>query len=294
MKTQFIKPVLIISFIVLGIFYGCKKNGDFDPGSHVDPPDTLEFVTVEGGTFTMGCTFEQENDCEERELPAHKVTVSGFLMSKFEITTKQYCEFLNAINCPPSGIVDGKIYVYYEADFGAMIKYEGGKFVPLDGFGYTPIVSVSWYGADAFAKWAGGRLPTEAEWEFAARGGIKAKNTKYSGSNNWNEVAWVYENSKSKAYAYRVGLKAPNELGLYDMSGNVWEWCNDWFDGEYYSDSPSVDPPGYDPQPNETHVKVCRGECYFHPENRARVSYRGNYYPYDIYSWLGFRIVKDM
>ena len=297
MKIQFFKSALFILLTISATFSGCKKDGDFEPGSHViDPPDTLEFVTVEGGTFTMGCTFEQGNDCEEPELPAHAVTVNSFLMSKFETTTQQYCEFLNAINCPPSGIVDGKKYIVYENgqdDLWAMVNYVGGKFVPKDGWEYIPIMSISWYGADAFAKWAGGRLPTEAEWEFAARGGNLAKNTKYSGSNSWNEVAWVFENT-NRVHPYRVGLKDSNELGIYDMSGNVWEWCNDWYDSDYYSESPSNNPQGYDPLPQEIHVKVIRGGSWFDTENDARVSQRDNCYPENVYDWVGFRIIKDL
>ncbi len=296
MKTQFLKPALIALLLVTGTFFGCKKNGDFDPGDHViPPPDSLEFVQVDGGSFTMGCTFEQGNDCFEPELPAHKVTVNGFFMSKFETTTKQYCEFLNAINCPPSGIVDGKRYVIYDGDFFAKIQYAAGKFIPLEGWEYTPITDVTWHGADAFAKWAGGRLPTEAEWEFAARGGNLAKNTKYSGSNNCEEVGWVQESKPQPLDVRRVGLLKPNELGLYDMSGNVWEWCNDWYDGDYYSQSPGSNPQGYDPQPGDIHVKVIRGGSELDGEAYARVSCRGNRDPEDdFFSTTGFRIVKDL
>ena len=127
------------------------------------------------------------------------------------------------------------------------------------------------------------RLPTEAEWEYAARGGNKSKGYKYSGSNTLDNVAWYTNNSSSKTHP--VGQKQPNELGLYDMSGNVWEWCQDWYGS--YSSSSQTNPTG----PSSGSYRVLRGGSWYHFARICRVSYRLNSDPDDRYNLNGFRLV---
>ncbi len=131
------------------------------------------------------------------------------------------------------------------------------------------------------------RLPTEAEWEFAARGGNKSRNYKYSGSNKLDDVAWYYINSHSQIRP--VGLKAPNELGIYDMSGNVWEFCSDYYDGNYYRYAPSNDPKG----PMNGQGKVIRGGSYDTSYDGCTVDYRSFINVNQKFDDLGFRIVSE-
>ena len=292
-KVIFQNPVIILLLITFFALQACNKSGDL-PNSHDlpedQPFDTIHFVYIEGGTFTMGCTQEQGNECYTDEVPAHEVTLNNYWIGKYEITNAQYCYFLNDIECPQSGIVNGKKYFAYSNDVWALIKFTGGKFIPLQGHGDEPVRAVTWVGADAFATWAGGRLPTEAEWEYAARGGKNSNHYIYSGSDLLVEVGWFYDNASSQGHAYplAIGLKNPNELGLYDMSGNVWEWCNDWYDSEYYKASPNINPQG----PLEGTVKVLRGGAWDMVAGEARVSARDGALLYDV-NEEGFRIVKD-
>ena len=129
------------------------------------------------------------------------------------------------------------------------------------------------------------RMPTEAEWEYAARGGKKSKGYTYSGSDTVGDVAWYSDNSSSKTHA--VKTKAANELGIYDMSGNVREWCSDWYDGSYYSSSPQIDPTG---PTTDTGYRVYRGGSWGSNASRCRCDIRNCYSPSYRYSGLGFRL----
>ena len=159
-------------------------------------------VYVEGGTFMMGATSEQGSDAYDREKPAHQVTLSSFSIGKYEVTQEEW-----------------------EAVMGSNPSYFKGKKLPVE--------KVSWDNCQKFIrklnKLTGKqfRLPTEAEWEYASRGGSMSRGYKYAGGNDLGSVAWYDGNSDNKTH--EVGKKQPNELGLYDMSGNVWEWCQDWY-----------------------------------------------------------------
>ncbi len=212
-----------------------------------------EMIYVEGGTFTMGCTAEQGNDCYDDEKPAHKVTVSSFSMGKYPITVAQYR--------------------YYCKETGTKMPS-----APIWGWQEDhPIVGVSWNDCQSYVKWLSKvtgrsfRLPTEAEWEFAARGGVNSKGYKYAGSNDIGSVACYWENSREKTH--KVGEKQGNELGLYDMSGNVWEWCSDRYGSDYYKNSPQNNPNG----PSSGSRRVLRGGSWSNGAIHCRVAPR-NYY----------------
>ena len=198
-------------------------------------------VFVEGGSFTMGCTPEQGNEGIFSSKPAHKVTLSSFLIGRYEVTQEEWQAVMGS---NPS-------------------TYLGIK---------CPVQNVSWKDCQMFIRKLNEitgkqfRLPTEAEWEYAARGGNRSLGYKYSGSNYLDQVAWYIENSGKKIHD--VGQKSPNELGLYDMSGNIWEWCLDWY-GAYPSYS-QTDPTG----PSSGPKRVCRGGDMSSDDLECRVSYR--------------------
>ncbi len=220
-------------------------------------------VLVEGGTFTMGATSEQGSDAESDEKPTHRVTLSDYHIGKYEVTQEQW-----------------------QAVMGSNPSYFKGS--------RKPVETVSWNDCQEFIKKLNSltglnfSLPTEAQWEFAARGGNKSRGYKYSGSNNIESVA--YHNSQYLDGPIKVGSKQPNELGLYDMSGNVWEWCQDWYGISYYSSSPSTNPKG----PSTGRFRVYRGGCWSYAESLCRVSARFNNVPELIDFDLGLRLVLNI
>lgn len=233
----------------------------------------IEWVEVTGGTFDMGCTNDQGNYCQNAAKPVHQVTLSDFRISRKEITNSQYAKFLNVNQVASNGfyndITFGQVKYIDISSPNCMIYFDNatGFFKVENGLGNFPVIEVSWYGANAYASWKCGRLPTEAEWEHAARGGSLSQNFKYSGSNSINDVSWYVSNSNTagqsnfnSVHTHSVGGKTSNELGIYDMSGNVMEWCSDWY-GSYASNS-QVDPTGPTTSSKENH-KVLRGGNWF-------------------------------
>jgi formylglycine-generating enzyme required for sulfatase activity len=245
-------------------------------------------VHVEGGTFMMG-NKTGNND----ELPVHKVTVTSFYIGKFEVSYNDFKAFVEATGyvtdaelpdtartkhgLPPRGRYNG-----------SWKAYANGQPVPL-GDSVKPVSNVSWNDAVAYLNWlskATGkkfRLPTEAEWEFAGRGGTHSKGYNYAGGNNLGDVSWHTENAEGKSHT--IGKKMPNELDLYDMSGNIAEWCSDWYTETYYKTSPELDPPG----PERGSHKVVRGGSWSREAKRMRISYRNMEFPYNSSPGIGFR-----
>ena len=209
---------------------------------------------VKGGTFTMGATSEQGSDAEDVEKPAHSVTVSDFWIGETEVTQALWQAVMGR---NPS-------------------RFQGSN---------RPVEKVSWNDCQTFVNKLNSllsgqlpagrkfRLPTEAEWEYAARGGNRSGYYKYSGSNNLGSVAWYYDNSGNTT-THDVKTKNSNELGIYDMSGNVGEWCQDWYDSSYYGNSPRTNPTG----PSLGSLSVVRGGSWGHSARYCRVSYRGCYH----------------
>lgn len=175
-------------------------------------------VYVEGGTFMMGSN-EGEND----EKPVHEVTVNSFYIGKYEVTVEEFDKFIKATGYKTDAEKSGFSWRWNGRDWeqknGVNWRYGVEGEVRGKSEKRHPVIYVSWNDAIAYAKWKGGRLPTEAEWKYAAFGGNKSEGYKYAGSNNIDEVAWYGNNSGNKTHT--VGTKAPNELGIYDFSGNV-------------------------------------------------------------------------
>ena len=215
-------------------------------------------VKVDGGRFRMGATSEQGNDAYNNEKPVHEVTLSDYYMGKYEVRQSEW-----------------------EAVMGSNPSHFKGEDLPVE--------QVSWSDCHKFIQrlnvltGLSFKLPTEAQWEYAARGGRLSKGYKYSGSNNLGEVGWYGSNSGT--YTHRVGEKQPNELGLYDMSGNVWEWCEDWSGG--YSVTSQRDPSGA----ASGSYRVYRGGSRFNAARNCRVSVRYCDAPGDRDNGLGFRLV---
>ena len=233
------------------------QNGFFDDYTETINNLNLQMVAVQGGTFTMGCTSEQGSDCEDDEKPAHQVTVSSFYIGKYQVTQAQWRAVMG--NNPSA--------------------FKGDN---------LPVERVSWDDVQEFIRKLNAqtgkqyRLPTEAEWEFTARGGIKSQGYKYSGSNNLYDVAWYADNCGGTTHP--VGTKSSNELGIYDMSGNVCEWCNDW-EGRY-SSTAQTNPQGA----SSGSYRVYRGGDYFRDAQRARVSGRVFNISNFVAPFVGFRL----
>lgn len=261
----------VISIIVLialaGIgYFGWKSNYASHEPAYTNNQSYLDFtigdvsfrmIQVKGGTFTMGATAEQGTDATNDELPVHSVSLSDYYIGETEVT---------------------------QALWEAVMGNNPSCFVGIE----NPVDSVTWEDCIVFIDKLNQltkqkfRLPTEAEWEYAARGGYHSKGYKYSGSNDVNDVAWIQDNCDNTTHS--VKSKQPNELGLYDMSGNVYEWCNDWYDT--YSTGACVNPQG----PSSGIYRVLRGASWYNYAWRCRVSYRRSCAPKVTFYNIGLRL----
>ncbi len=212
-----------------------------------NPKDGLKYVWIPPGSFQMGCS-SGDNECSDDEKPSHRVTLSkGFWIGQTGVTVSAYKRFAaGAGRQMPSAPSFNR-------------DWANDK---------MPIVNMNWDDAHAYCEWAGGRLPTEAEREYAARGG--STEARYGPV---EEVAWYGANSGNQTH--RVGEKRANGFGLFDMLGNAWEWVNDWYDARYYSGSPATDPSG--PSSSQYRLRVLRGGSWGNFPGGVRVSgrYRG-------------------
>lgn len=218
-----------------------------------------QMVFVKGGGFRMGDTY---GDGNREEKPVHPVTLNDFYIGKYEVTQAQWKEIMGENPSHFAGCDDCPVERISWLDVQEFLT----KLNELTGKNY--------------------RLPSEAEWEYAAKGGENSRGFRYAGKNNINFVSWYSGNSGNKTQP--VGQKEPNELGLYDMSGNVWEWVNDWFD--FYTDSPKVNPKG----PENGDFRIVKGGSWFGYIGGSRVSCRGSDDPSNKRSYIGFRIARSV
>ncbi len=310
---------------------------------------TTEMIWIAGGTFMMGADNKQASP---DEYPKHKVTVDGFWIDITEVTNDQFEKFVKATNYkttaekdidwneikkqvepgtprPPDSMLKAASLVFkpssgqvslddysqwWEWKRGADWKHPEGPKSSIKGKGNNPVVQVSWDDAVAYCKWAGKRLPTEAEWEFAARGGLK--NTIYSWGNqldentsskaNYWQGSFPYSNKMTDGYYKSAPVKSfpPNGYGIFDMAGNVWEWCADWYHHQYYSQVNSsngvINPKGpqksYDPEEPYAPKRVTRGGSFLCNESYCsgyRCARRMKSSPDTGLEHLGFRCVKN-
>jgi len=244
-------------------------------------------VRVEGGTYKMG-SKDSDKTADNDEQREHEVTIKTFEISKFEITVWEWKQYTKA----------NKLSMPAKPDWGWQDNY--------------PINGITWEEAIAYCNWLskkeklqpvyskqgpnyvcnfkanGYRLPTEAEWEFAAKGGVKSKGYKFSGGNDANEVAWHKAISKNSPHT--VGTKLPNELGIYDMSGNVWEWCWDWYNKDYYKIEKGDNPKG----PEMGERRTVRGGSWDSQVNYLRPANRISTPQNKTHEFYGFRVARTI
>jgi len=302
--------------------------------------EAKDMVQIPAGTFQMGNSNSFDEGWPS-EHPVHTVTLSSFYMSKYESTNAQYCQFLNsALSQGLITVNHGTVYksgsgtsypycaVYPHFPYGQInwngstftVRTKGGRDMSND-----PMVDVGWYGSVAYCNWRsqqeglqqcydlstwecdfsknGYRLPTEAQWEYAARGGLSGKRfpsgdtITHSEANYYSSRFYSYDTSPTRTchptwndgiipYTSPVGSLSPNGYGLYDIAGNVWEWCNDWYDSSYYGSSPQSNATG----PTTGSYRVLRGGSWSNLPSSCRVAYRDGNYPNDCN--YGFRVCR--
>ena len=251
-------------------------------------PDLQGMVLIEAGEFRMG-----SNEADH-EKPIHSVYVDAFYMDKYEVTNAEYAEFLNAKGKHTNASI---AWLLIGSD-ACRIEYVSRVYRPKAGYDNHPVVLVSWYGAMAYAAWAGKRLPTEAEWEKAARGGLS--DLKYPWGNSIDSTNANYNRHVKDTTA--VGKYAANGYGLYDMSGNVWEWCLDEYNAGFYAISPARNPLSgansiqwmLDNYTGVNSNRVMRGGHYTSHAQAVRVATRNQTQPRVMNGGIGFRCVKDI
>ncbi|MEO7300763.1 MAG: formylglycine-generating enzyme family protein [Verrucomicrobiota bacterium] len=343
------KAIAIFVFVLVGVAIGSVvvlKKADKDVAKKFDkpgalghevvlPPDTNNMVWIPAGKFWMGSEKGQED-----EKPVHEVAVVGFWMDKLEVTNEEFEKFIRATHyvtiaerkpdekdfpgVPPENLVAGSIVftpppgdvslenhmAWWSYVPGANWRHPQGPNSDIKGLEKHPVVQVCWDDAMAYCKWASKRLPTEAEWEYASRGGLDRKPFVW-GENKVPDGKWManiwqgqFPNENQLADGFRITAPVasypPNKFGLFDMAGNVWEWCADWYRPDYYEQSAKENPRGpadsFDPNEPGVAKRVTRGGSYLCSElycTGYRPSARMKTSPDTGLSHTGFRCVKD-
>jgi len=249
-------------------------------GDETDGPDGGRYVWVPPGEFEMG---SKDGSADER--PVHRVLITkGFWLSKHEVMNEQYAAFLSTRSQGNGGSIRQLLAL---GDSHCEIQKRGRLYVPRPGREHNPVVVVTWHGASEYCKHYGLRLPTEAEWEYAARG---EHGTTYPWGDAWDpRKCCCFDNNRGRATAktFPVGsfLQGASWCGALDMVGNVWEWCNDWYHHAYYEQCPPSDPPG----PARTGYRAVRGGCWLDDAVSCRSTNRDKYTPAACTSNRGFR-----
>jgi formylglycine-generating enzyme required for sulfatase activity len=318
-------PDNVINALDLAVFAECWL-------SYGLPDLPADMVHIHGGEFEMGDHYGVGTT---NESPVHRVHVDSFYMSCYELTNQQYCDYLNSAKSV--GLIEvrddvvyavgqtNRYFCTYVSWSSSQIDYSDGVFSVRirDGYdmGTHPVVDISWYGAAAYCNWRsqeegyeqcydlsswecdfskkGYRLPTEAEWEYAARGGCHDPYYQYpwcSNNMDCNEANHLFAEYCNplglslEPYTSPVGYYSANGYGLYDMAGNVWEWCNDWFGCDYYASSSYDNPTG----PSVEIYRVVRGGSWKGLASYCRVANRNRVEPVNLGNGIGFRLVLDL
>lgn len=303
-----------------------KSSGTIDASTYLAHVSATrapgDFVDIPAGTFAMG-DHHGEGYPQDGEIPVHQVNLQAFRMQTTTVTNAQFAMFVEATGYRTTAEQFGVSAVFYAAfqgqrsDIrnqaagvpwwlavtGADWRHPDGTASDLHGREDHPVVHVSFNDAQAYCLWAGTRLPTEAEWEYAARGGLSGGRLAWGDvlrpKGEWNCNIWQgrfpHENSAEDGYLTTAPVETyrPNGYGLWQMAGNVWEWCQDWFDPGYYAHAPDTDPRG----PEMGQRRVLRGGSYLCHDsycNRYRVAARNSNTPESTSGNIGFRVVADV
>ena len=285
-----------------------QSEKEVDPGQVTDLLN-IKYITIPptNTPFKMGSIendggSDPKNTADER--PQHDVTLTGFFISQCEITNAQYCVFLNANKIDRSGIWSGakeyknEVLIYDSSESGRSnwgVTWDGQKWAPaadknVDYADY-PVIYVTWFGAKAFANWVGGDLPTEAQWEYACRATTM---TPWSGgeASMLNAYAWYKDNAQGQTHVVHTTQTNGNIWELCDMHGNVAEWCNDWYDAQYYETFKDVPNNPLGPGHSPISSRVVRGGSFFSSAQDCRSAYRVSNKPNGYGNSLGFRVVS--
>lgn len=286
--------------------------------------DSMEMVYVPSGNFIMGSNNEQldkamkdcrkmhdaENDCPrhiyaKQEQPQHELYIDAFWIDKTEVTNAQFCEFLNVNgNQTTNGVKWFEPGAGHRGIIYGYIEETDNVFYPKVGFENYPVIEVSWFGAKAYCDWIGGRLPTEAEWEYAAKGttnNIYPWGNEFNGSIvNYRDATFDFDNlGKDSCFSDGFPMWSPvgsypdgaSWCGALDLAGNVHEWVYDWYADDYYSTSLNENPKG----PENGALKICKGGSWYDPSWHVRCSYRKILNPSSArMHWIGFRCVMPI
>lgn len=281
LRTWLIPIIILGTGIVVLVAVGWQSNPTTPPDDRPAGPAPEGMVWIPGGTYWMG-----DESSPDQDAPLHEVTVTGFWMDQYEVTNAQFAKFVQETNyvttseqapdpkqypgALPENLVPGSAMfvpkecpadpllcdpIWWEYRKGANWRHPEGPASTIEGRENHPVVHITWDDAVAYARWAGKRLPTEAEWERAARGGLDRKMFvwgndpqgtagQYFANTYQGKFPETLDAKDGYAGLAPVGSFAANGYGLYDMSGNAWEWCADWYSRNYYRMSPKVNPPG--------------------------------------------------
>ncbi len=275
--------IILILFLKVGIKNDVKANKlpkeiypkkaiailDSTVNCYIEP--TMTFVGE--GSFMMGSEFRSDN-----EKPVHQVRLDNYLISVYELTVREFRKFIWATGYITTADTLGGSYIFEGSKLilkaGVNWQYDASGIKRSNAEENQPVIHISWIDATYYAKWLSEetgkvyRLPTEAEWEFAASGASNSQHYSFAGDNNLNNIAWYSENGNNQTHP--VGKKSPNEIGAYDMTGNVWEWCSDRYNENYYQESPRINPTGS----KSGNLRVLRGGSWAYSTSLCFVSTR--------------------
>ncbi|MEM9673880.1 MAG: formylglycine-generating enzyme family protein [Bacteroidota bacterium] len=299
-----------LNTLFLLIFWGILVHEGFS--QRAQSAITNKLIWVEGGEFTMGNPVDHYLYYSQR--PLHQVTIDDFYIHEHEVTNEEFLEFLKAhqevLHPDTTDRIDSttvglrykqdiliEVILSLDSDLMGGLRFQPNaapdkQFTLIEGREQHPVTYVTWYGAKAYCRWRyrTGNLPSEAQWEYAARGGQLGLSNlyRYAGSDSLSKVGWYRENANFRFHS--VGKKHPNQLGLYDMSGNVWEWVLDHWH-ENYVGAPANDRARIKRFAKRDHNRVLRGGAWLYRASRASITHRWSDVPDDRHAYKGFRCV---